>query len=84
MRTYGKLITKEQEENIVNVMTNKFPAGFGKKVYSQCVFIEKESNDYKPTKSFLEMLSNEDFFNIIQELIDFGISRYERYYRDQL
>ena len=82
MRTYGKLITKEQEENIVNVMTNKFPAGFGKKAYSQCVFIEKESNDYKPTKSFLEMLSNEDFFNIIQELIDFGICRYERYYRE--
>lgn len=44
-------------------------------------FIEKEGNDYKPTKTFLEMLSNKDFYNIIKELVDFGISRYERDYK---
>ena len=79
--TYGKSISKEQQENIINVMTNEFPAGSGKKTYSQCVFIEKEGNDYKPTKTFLEMLSNRDFYNVIKELVDFGISRYERYYK---
>ena len=47
MLTYGKLISKEQKENIINVMTNEFPAGSGKKTYAQCVFIEKEGNDYK-------------------------------------
>lgn len=62
-------------------MTNEFPAGSGKKTYAQCVFIEKEGNDYKPTKTFLEMLSNKDFYNIIKELVDFGISRYERDYK---
>ena len=81
MLTYGKLISKEQKENIINVMTNEFPAGSGKKTYAQCVFIEKEGNDYKPTKTFLEMLSNKDFYNIIKELVDFGISRYERDYK---
>mgnify|MGYP004624908629 FL=1 len=79
--TYGKSISKEQQENIVNVMTNEFPAGSSKKTYSQCVFIEKEGNDYKPTKTFLEMLSNRDFYNVIKELVDFGISRYERDYK---
>ena len=79
--TYGKSISKEQQENIINVMTNEFPAGSGKKTYSQCVFIEKEGNDYKPTKIFLEMLSNRDFYNVIKELVDFGISRYERDYK---
>lgn len=79
--TYGKSISKEQQENIINVMTNEFPAGSGKKTYSQCVFIEKEGNDYKPTKTFLEMLSNRDFYNVIKELVDFGISRYERDYK---
>ena len=64
-----------------SVMTNEFPAGSGKKTYSQCVFIEKEGNDYKPTKTFLEMLSNRDFYNVIKELVDFGISRYERDYK---
>ena len=81
MLTYGKSISKEQKENIINVMTNEFPAGSGKKTYAQCVFIEKEGNDYKPTKTFLEMLSNKDFYNIIKELVDFGISKYERDYK---
>ena len=79
--TYGKSISKEQQENIVNVMTNEFPAGSSKKTYSQCIFIEKEGNDYRPTKTFLEMLSNRDFYNVIKELVDFGISRYERDYK---
>lgn len=79
--TYGKSISKEQQENIINVMTNEFPAGSGKKTYSQCVFIEKEGNDYKPTKTFLEMLSDREFYNVIKELVDFGISRYERDYK---
>ena len=79
--TYGKSISKEQQENIINVMTNEFPAGSSKKTYSQCVFIEKEGNDYKPTKTFLEMLSDRDFYNVIKELVDFGISRYERDYK---
>lgn len=79
--TYGKSISKEQQENIINVMTNEFPAGSSKKTYSQCVFIEKEGSDYRPTKTFLEMLSNRDFYNVIKELVDFGISRYERDYK---
>ena len=42
---------------------------------------EKEGTDYKPTKEFLEMLSNDEFYNVLKELVDFGISRYERDYR---
>lgn len=82
MKEYGKEIRQEQKENIVNVMTNKFPAGASKKTYSQCVFIEEEGADYKPTKAFLEMLSNDEFYNILKELVDFGMSRYERDYRN--
>lgn len=80
LKDYGKSMSRDQQENIVNVMTNKFPAGTGKKTYSQCVFIEQEAGDYKPTKSFLEMLANEDFYNVLSELVDFGISRYKRDY----
>lgn len=29
------------------------------------------------SQSFGEMLKNEDFYNILEELIDFGISRYK-------
>ena len=79
---YGKTIDKNQKENIVNVMTNAFPAGSGKKTYENCVFIEQDESDYRPTKSFTAMLENDDFYNILNELIDFGISRYKRDYKD--
>ena len=81
MKKYGKEISQDQKENIVNIMTNEFPAGSGKKTYSQCVFIEKEDGDYRPTQAFLKMLANNDFWNVLSELVDFGISRYERDYK---
>ena len=80
LKSYGKVMSKDQQENIIHVMTNEFPAGSGKKTYAQCVFIEKDDTDYKPDKSFAEMLANNDFYNILKELVDFGISRYKRDY----
>ena len=82
LEKYGKKLSDDQKDNIANVMTNEFPAGSGKKTYQQCVFIEKTQEDYKPTASILEMLSNADFYQILEELVDFGISRYERDYRN--
>ena len=82
LKDYGKSVSREQMKNIVNVMTNEFPAGASKKTYSQCVFIEEEGNDYKPAKTFLKMLKNDDFYAVLKELIEFGISRYERDYKN--
>ncbi len=76
--SYGKQISPDQKDNIVNVMTNEFPAGSGKRTYSKCVFIEEEGTDYRPSKPFLQMLSNPEFYEIMKELIEFGISRNKR------
>ncbi len=64
-------------KNVVNMMTNKFATSVAKKTYAPCVFLEKEDVDYKVSKSFDEMLQNPDFYHILEELIDFGISRYK-------
>lgn len=80
LKENGKKLGVEQQENIVNVMTNEFPAGSGKKTYAQCVFIEKDGADYKPTPSILSMLKHEDFYLVLSELVDFGMSRYKRDY----
>lgn len=80
MKEYGKKVSQIQKENLINVLTNEFPAGTGKKTYSQCVFIEKDLSDYKPSKSFIGMLRNDDFYQILYELVEFGISRYTRDY----
>ncbi len=77
---YHKEMDKDCAENIVNIMTNEFPAGSGKKTYSQCVFLEKAGEDYDISEPFSEMLDNPDFYSILEELITFGISRYEKNY----
>ena len=82
MKEYVKIVSQNQKENIVNVMTNEFPAGSGKKTYSQCVFIEDDGTDYKPTKTFMQMLLNDKFYEMLQELVEFGIRRYERNYKN--
>ena len=64
-------------ENIVNMMTNEFPTSAAKKTYAPCVFLEKEGADYGISKSFHRMLQNPDFYQILEELIDFGIARYQ-------
>ena len=56
---------------------NEFPTSAARKTYSSYVFPEKEESDYGVSKSFAEMLKNPDFYSILDELIDFGISRYK-------
>lgn len=82
---YGNYKISLQEktvQNIVKVMTNEFPTGTGKKTYSNCVFLQKEdgTNDYGISKSFERMLCNQEFYEILQELVEFGIGRYKANY----
>ncbi len=79
---YSKSLNELQFENIVNVMTNQFAAGSSKNTYSSCVFIEKNANDYIPTNDFFEKLKNDNFYDIVKELIEFGIRRYKQNYSD--
>lgn len=82
---YGIALDKKSTESIVNVMTNEFPAGSGKKTYAECVFLEKEeaSGDYRASDSFVEMLKNPDFATMLKELVDFGIARYQSNYSNR-
>ena len=72
-------MSEDQKDNIINIMTNEFPAGASKKTYAESIFVEKDDGtDYHVSKSFEKMLANKDFYEILKELIEFGISRYER------
>jgi len=69
--------------SVANVLTNQFPAGTGKETYKNSIFLEKEQNeDYKISMTFDKMLEDKNFKSIIEELIDFGIMRYQKYYND--
>ena len=78
---YGIEVQDKTVQNVVNVMTNEFPSGSGKKTYADCIFLEKTgTEEYDISPDFKRMLENAEFRNIVKELIDFGISRYQEDY----
>ncbi len=80
---YGKTLTAKQQQNIINVMTNEFPAGSSRNTYKDCVFIEPdETEDYRISKVFRALLADPDFYVTLAELVDFGIGRFYRDYRE--
>ena len=80
LEKYGKTLNGIQKKSVANVLTNEFPTGSNKKTYKECILIEEKDGDYYPAESLSQMLMNDDFFSILKELVDFGISRYERDY----
>ena len=79
--TYGIELKDKTVKNVVNVMTNKFQSGSGKKTYSDCVFLDRtKAGDYEISPEFEKMLENPEFYEIIKELIEFGVSRYKENY----
>lgn len=82
LQKYNKELSKVQKNNLINILTNEFSSGSGKKTYEKCVFIEENNGDYFPSELFLKHLNNDVFYNIVKELVEFGISRFERDYKN--
>ena len=81
--TYNLGLNDYERKSIINVLTNNFASGSSKNTYKECIFIEKKENDYSVSNEFKRMLQNNDFRNILSELIEFGISRYNQYYSEK-
>lgn len=81
--TYNLGLNDYERKSIINVLTNNFASGSSKNTYKECIFIEKKGNDYSVSNEFKRMLQNNDFRNILSELIEFGISRYNQYYSEK-
>lgn len=78
---FGIELQDKTIKNVVNVMTNEFPTGSGRKTYADCVFMEETGNgDYGISHNFREMLRNPQFYKILKELVEFGVSRYKENY----
>ena len=81
LEDYGVGLQEKSIKNVVNVMTNEFPSGSGKKTYANCIFLKEGTDgEYEIADDFGKMLQNPEFTAILNELIDFGISRYKTNY----
>ena len=79
LKYHHKLIDLEKT-SVIHVLTNAFPTGSSKNTYQNCIFLEKENEDYKISDSFEKALDNQVFLNMVKELIQFGLSRYQANY----
>ena len=64
----------------LHIMTNEFPTSAAKKTYASCVFLENEGKDYRVSENFEKMLGNREFYEILEEVVVFGIARYQMNY----
>ncbi|MDO4466879.1 MAG: DEAD/DEAH box helicase [Bacillota bacterium] len=64
--------------NLVNVLTNNFPTGTGKNTYKECVFITGN----KISQEFKALLVNEEFRAQVEEIIEYGLFRNEKDYKN--
>ncbi|MCW6060057.1 DEAD/DEAH box helicase [Clostridium sporogenes] len=71
------------ETNVINVLTNEFPTGSAKKTYSKCIFLKKQDNYYIISSEFKKCIENIYFKEMVMELIDFGLSRYNKNYSNR-
>ncbi len=81
---YDVQLDQRTAKSVISVMTNEFPAGSAKKAYADCVFLQDEGDgDYKVATPIEEMLENPDFYDMLKELVEFGISRYKANYEQR-
>jgi len=83
LNEYGKSLTKTAENNIASVLTNHFITNdVGKRKFSNSVFLEKDGEDYKVSNAFWNAIQDEVFYDLINDLIDYGIRRHQNMYGD--
>jgi len=83
---YGIQMSDTTKRNIINVFTNEFATGGAKSTYEDCIFIEKKEDDYMISTSFSRELMDTNFFNMVIEVVEFGLYRnrtnYSQRYQD--
>jgi hypothetical protein len=84
---YAIEINDIMKESIINNMTNNFAAGAAKNTYKESIFIEPtmvgHNFEYNISKRFQEALTNHDFRDTIQQMLQYGLKRYETLYSER-
>lgn len=78
---YGVDVSAITEESVYRNLTNEFPKEEERKRYVSCVFVERtEDGSYKIAPEFQKMLANQEFKDMILDLLTFGEERYQEQY----
>ena len=73
-------MTDKTKTNLINIFTNEFVTGTGKKTYQDCIFIQPDGNDYKISNQLNDLLQDEEFKKQVEEVVQFGLYRNRQEY----
>ena len=80
---YHQELTEQIKVSLIRNLTNLFTISNEQAKFSNCIFIKKSDNDYIISDIFKSVLQDEKFYFQINEILDFALERYQKYYQNK-
>lgn len=78
---YHQELTEQIKVSLIRNLTNLFTISNEQAKFSNCIFIKENNNDYIISDIFKSVLQDEKFYFQINEILDFALKRYQKYYQ---
>lgn len=80
---YHQEFTEQIKVSLIRNLTNLFTISNEQAKFSNCIFIKESDNDYIISDIFKSALQDEKFYFQINEILDFALKRYQKYYQNK-
>lgn len=80
---YHQELTEQIKVSLIRNLTNLFTISNEQAKFSNCIFIKESDNDYIISDIFKSALQDEKFYFQINEILDFALKRYQKYYQNK-
>lgn len=80
---YHQEFTEQIKVSLIRNLTNLFTISNEQSKFSNCIFIKENNNDYIISDIFKSALLDEKFYFQINEILDFALERYQKYYQNR-
>ena len=80
---YHQEFTEQIKVSLIRNLINLFTISNEQAKFSNCIFIKENDNDYIISDIFKSALQDEKFYFQINEILDFALERYQKYYQNK-
>lgn len=80
---YHQEFTEQIKVSLIRNLTNLFTISNEQAKFSNCIFIKESDNDYIISDIFKSALQDEKFHFQINEILDFALEKYQKYYQNK-
>lgn len=80
---YHQNLTEQIKTSLIRNLTNLFTISNEQAKFSNCIFIKENNNDYIISDIFKSVLQDKNFYFQINEILDFALERYQKYYQNK-